>query len=303
MNELTENLAFNMFTSLRYRSPEGSTFVLGDDLMQFVTPPTHSFNSFAGCFLGAAVGSQSFNFKEIKLALQCVALGLVFTDQSLHQVHGRPSFWLETHFNSCLSNSNDLTTVLSPRWAFTMDYIPLAFPVQRWAQTISHGEGWPKRQFSVSAVATNTEDLCVGATGYRSLADVSVSLSFLRGNDEDTSSRLERGIGILTHNEAEPARDDFPASTRFIGGWCWMPEDLYDEVWVQVRDHRYEGAAVELMIAPVVYVGPFFRWDTDASRRIWIIKAGVRFERRIGEDPASDDGSADRKPARKRWLW
>lgn len=179
-----------------------------------------------------------------------------------------------------------------------IDDIPLDVQVTRWCQTITHGEKWPQYQLRAQAHFRADEDLRIGPTGYRSIRDLMVELAIVRGSRE----QLERGIGIISHHPESPPHDDIDGMEEFISGWLWMPDGLYDEVWAQVREHHYEACTIELLIAPIAYDAPVFRWDTDQNKTISIIKAGVRFDRTIGPRVPTDATEEPESP-KKRWLF
>ena len=179
-----------------------------------------------------------------------------------------------------------------------IDDISLDVQVTGWYQTITHGEKWPQYQLRAQAHFRADEGLRIGPTGYRSTRNLMVELAIVRGPQE----QLERGIGIIAHHPERPPRDDIDGMEEFISGWFWMPDDLYDEVWAEVREHHYEACTIELLIAPIAYDAPVFRWDTDLNGIISIMKAGVRFDRTVGPR-VSAVATEEPGSAKKRWLF
>ena len=176
--------------------------------------------------------------------------------------------------------------------------ITLSVQVTGWYQTITHGEKWPQYQLRAQARVPADEELRIGPTGYRSIRNVMVDLAIVR----DSQERPERGIGIIAHHPERQPRDDVGGMDEFIGGWFWMPDDMYNEVWAQAREHRYDACTIELLIAPIVYDAPVFRWDTNANKITSIMRAGVRFDRTV--KPVSAITGEQPELAKKRWwLW
>ncbi len=168
-----------------------------------------------------------------------------------------------------------------------MDHISLFLTVDSWSQTITHGEKWPRHQFRFSARAREDEDLkLVGGPDIRKLI---VQLSIVRGRPEKEPP--EPGIGILAYHPEQPPRDDIDGMECFIGGWFWMEEDLYDEVWGQVRENKYTDCTVDIDIAPIEFGTFTFKWDVGKKNVISIQRAGVMFGRLLKSPPTELDTS------------
>jgi hypothetical protein len=159
-----------------------------------------------------------------------------------------------------------------------MDEVDLYLQVVGWSQTITHGENWPPYQFRVIAHTSGDEELVFGADGYQRLRNMPVHLTLVRGRPQTV---LERGIGVFTYHPETPASLDFKGLDEFVTGWFWLPEALYDEIWAQARDQHYDESVVELEFGPVESAGPTFRWNTEKNKVASIMRAGVRFERKL----------------------
>ncbi len=130
------------------------------------------------------------------------------------------------------------------------DASAIKLKVDRWFQTIGHEKGGgfvvtAGRGFRFSAHADEAEELKL--TSGERIHALPLSLSIVRGSQENP---FQRGIGVLAYYPARPAQHDMDAIESFVGGWFWLPEDSYDEVWVQAREQR-AGCIINLEIAPL----------------------------------------------------
>jgi|SRR5262249_40984473 len=62
-----------------------------------------------------------------------------------------------------------------------------------------------------------------------------------------------------------------------VHGWFWLPERLYDEIWVQ-RENRYDKCVVKLEFRPVEMDDDTWRWNTVKNNIVSITRASVSFE-------------------------
>ena len=117
-----------------------------------------------------------------------------------------------------------------------------------WSQILSNDEDYPPRQFNVVARTADNESLLFNAKSQRPLQNMSVHLSVLSGLPEKPP---KRGIGVLAYYPERPASRDIEKTEEFLGGWFWLENSVFDEVWVQVRENRYDECEVEVEFAPV----------------------------------------------------
>jgi hypothetical protein len=178
-----------------------------------------------------------------------------------------------------------------------LDRTVLRLQVIGWSQTITHGERWPQYQLSVGARISNSEELVLDADGHRRLRSMLVDLDLIRGQPE----KLERGIGLLGYYPEEPPHEDIGRLDEFVGGWFWLPEALFDEVWALAREHRGGECAVELEIGPVEKGRLNTRWNIEKNNTVSIARAGVRFERNL-QSPAHA-ASPQRPKKRSLFSW
>ena len=90
---------------------------------------------------------------------------------------------------------------------------------------------------------------------------------------------------------------------EFVGGWFWLQEDLWDEIWKQTSEHRYDAAQLELQFGPVQSAGATSRWNVEMNASLPIVQAGLNFDRKLKRAPNPD---APVEPPRKRgfsWIW
>ena len=158
----------------------------------------------------------------------------------------------------------------------------LFLPVEGWSQTITNGEDGLHRHLRITTRTGKHEELVFGAEGLQRLCNILVSLSVIRGKPEKVP---DRGIGILAYYPQRVARDGTDEMEQFVGGWFWLPEALYDEVWIQAREHQYDYCVVEVRFGAVELAGGAFRWNTDKNRIASITNVDVRFERKLKLEP------------------
>jgi hypothetical protein len=167
----------------------------------------------------------------------------------------------------------------------------LFLQVVGWSQTIAHGEDYPPSQ-RVIARTSDDEDLLFGADGCQRLRNMPVHLNLVRGQPEEPP---ERGIGVLEYYpERPPSPPDFDGIDQFVGGWFWLPEASYDEIWTQAREHRYDEGVIEIEFEPVESAGEGLRWNTVKNKVASITSVGVRFERRLKTSGGPDEPSSGR---------
>ena len=176
--------------------------------------------------------------------------------------------------------------------------VSLSLRVEGWSQTITHGERWPELQFRVDARTQEDEEMLIGAEGHHRLRDMPVQLSLVRGEPEKA---LDRGIGILAFYPERPSRGDIDGMAEFVGGWFWLPGALYDEIWQQAREHRYDECLIEIEFGPVDWGSYAPRWNVEKSKTAAILRAGARFERRLSPPAARDPSLTE--PAKRRGLF
>jgi hypothetical protein len=172
-----------------------------------------------------------------------------------------------------------------------LDEAIIRLRVSEWSQTIVHGAEWGPFIFRVSARTSDDEEIVYGADGYKRLRNMPFNLGVVRGPPEKLP---ERGIGIFGYYPARPPRDDIDGTDEAVGGWFWLPEDLYDEVSRQSRE-RHDECVIELEFTPVETAGPTSRWNTVKNKVVSITRAEVRFERKPDRS-ASDETEGEEKP-------
>jgi hypothetical protein len=150
--------------------------------------------------------------------------------------------------------------------------------VVSWEQIIRHDEEGPQYHFAVVARTSEHEDLLLVSDGSaRSLRNTPIALSIYRGQLSPTlvtralggtePAQLERGIGKF-----------FPGEPS---GYFWLPDSQYDEIWAQVREHRYDDCVAVLGFAPVERDNDSKRrWNADKNKIASITRFDVRFERK-----------------------
>lgn len=183
-----------------------------------------------------------------------------------------------------------------------LDKAWLFLQVVGWSQTITHGEKWPYR-FRVIARTSDDEEFAFGTGGYRRLCKMPVHLTLVREQPEGPMD----GIGALFYFPGTAAHDDIDGMDESVSGWFWLPEALYDEIWAQAREHRYDECVVELEIGPVGSTGPAARWNTGKNKIVSIMRAGVRFERKPNSSAAKKAKDEPKSqivelPARPYWM-
>jgi len=147
--------------------------------------------------------------------------------------------------------------------AVDIDEINIYLDVTDWYQQVDT-QGGGGRKFSCSARARENGHLAlIGAPDIRTLR-----FDLFLAERQPQESPPERGIGILTFQEPKEAH-----------GWWSMPEPLYDEVWLQVREHTWRYCTVGLRIAPVEIKAPEVRWDVTKNKSLYITNASVSFKR------------------------
>jgi hypothetical protein len=161
------------------------------------------------------------------------------------------------------------------------DISAIKLRVEHWTQAIANERDGgfmvaAGRTFRFSAHADEDQGLTL--TSGEKIQALKFSLSILRGMQENP---LQRGIGVLAYYPPQPVRHDIDATESFIGGWFWLPEDSYDEVWTQVRENRFGGCVAELEIAPLEWPKRDVVWNVQNNQRISILGAGLMFERPV----------------------
>jgi hypothetical protein len=156
-------------------------------------------------------------------------------------------------------------------------HTPLFLKVVSWSQAIGHGEGHYSHEFRISARTSDTEDLVIGAEGWRMLRNMPVHLSIIRGPPEKPP--IHGGVGVLAYYPEKPPQHDSEGIEEFIGGFFWLPENSFDELWSQARDQRYDECSLELWFGPVEPAGGSRRWNTEKNKSTSITSLNVRFER------------------------
>lgn len=159
-----------------------------------------------------------------------------------------------------------------------IDSIGLSIDVSSWSQTISHSEDgkWPQRHFGFTGrpqVDHNFE--LVGAD----LGSLSVNLGVIRGEYKSKDYPLECGIGTIAYAAASPPDADIPGMDAMLHGWWWMPETLFDEVWLQAREQTWRACMVQLEIAPVTSELMAFQWNVTQRKVLQVLRASVSFNR------------------------
>lgn len=167
------------------------------------------------------------------------------------------------------------------------DDIGLRLIVDAWSQTVSKSvKEWPDRQFRCMARPQDYER-SIELVGGPDLASLPADISIVRGEYKPDAS-IERGIGVLAFYQETPPRDDLGGSPAFLGGWFWLPEASYDEIWIQVREYRYTNCELELEVGPVDFQSsPGIIWDVRKRNVLNIMRASISFvrgERQKGPD-------------------
>ncbi len=159
------------------------------------------------------------------------------------------------------------------------DISAIRLRVDHWFQTIAHerdgGFVVPSgHTLSFGAHADEGEELKLSSG--EKIRTLQFSLSIARGEREHP---FQRGIGVLAYYQSRAADVDTPFFAGAIGGWFWLPEDSYDEVWTQVREHNYAGCRINLEIAPLEWPNMMqVVWNIESNKAISILGAGVMFE-------------------------
>ena len=168
------------------------------------------------------------------------------------------------------------------------DISAIKLRVDRWFQAIAHEKDGgfvvsAGHQFRISAYADEAEELKLTSGEKITALQFSMSISCgLRDNP------LQRGIGVLSYYPPRGADYDTAATKSFIGGWFWLPEASYDEVWAQVREHKYAGCTINLEIAPLEWPTMMeVVWNIQNNKTISILGAEVMFERSL--QPLKDE--------------
>ncbi|AXK81125.1 hypothetical protein DW352_11725 [Pseudolabrys taiwanensis] len=159
-----------------------------------------------------------------------------------------------------------------------IDSIGLSIDVSSWGQTVSHSEDgkWPQRQFGFTGrPQTDHYFELVGDD----LGSLSVNMGLIRGEYKPKDYPLERGIGTIAYASASPPDADLPGMDAMLHGWWWMPETLFDEVWLQAREHTWRTCMVQLEIAPVTNDVIAFQWDVTKRKVLHVLRASVSFNR------------------------
>lgn len=155
----------------------------------------------------------------------------------------------------------------------SLDECGLTLRVEGWSQTISHDSG---RALRFRARTQEDVEIEIAPEG-KYLSNILVDLSVIQGKP---SKVLERGIGRINyHPERAPAYDR-AGIEEFVGGWFWLPEEYYDEVWAQVREGCYQASTVDIEFGPIGSSGPAFKWDTSAAPA-FITAASIRFDTQL----------------------
>ena len=160
-----------------------------------------------------------------------------------------------------------------------LDEAWLNLQVVSWEQIIRHDDKGPEYHLAVVARTSEHEDLVMDFEGFsRFLRNSSITLRIDRGQLKPTMvtrmrggtepEKLDRGIGKFFAND--------PPSGRLC-----LPESLYDEIWAQVREHRYDDCVVVLGFAPVDRDNDSkSHWNAEKNKVASITQFDVRFKRK-----------------------
>ena len=157
------------------------------------------------------------------------------------------------------------------------DDIGLRFIVDAWSQTVSNSlKQWPDRQFRCMARPHDYEG-SIEFVGGPDLASLPTDISIVRG-EYKPDPPIERGIGVFAFYRETPQRDDLDGIPAFLGGWFWLPEATYDEIWIQAREYRYTRCELELEVGPVDFrSSPGIIWDVRKRNVLNVMRASVSF--------------------------
>jgi hypothetical protein len=157
-----------------------------------------------------------------------------------------------------------------------IDDTPIGLDVTGWHQEVGYDkEGGDLRAFRCSARIRENQHLAL--IGGPDISTLRFDLALRRGECQPKEPP-ERGIGILTFSEPVEHID------AMVYGWWRMPESLYDEVWLQVREHTWRYCTVQLSIGPVEYEIDDRHWDVTKNKTLYITNASVSFARFWPED-------------------
>jgi hypothetical protein len=152
----------------------------------------------------------------------------------------------------------------------------LSLNIADWRQTISHGEGFLPYQMAAEGRTAEDEKLEFGPDGARELANMRVSITLVKGQPEKA---LPRGIGTLGYYPPTEPTDEFEGGEEFCGGWFWLPEDSFNEIWAQVRENRYDTCLMSIGVAPVESAPFAFIWDFSKNKLLFITQVSVIFRK------------------------
>lgn len=153
-----------------------------------------------------------------------------------------------------------------------IDDTTMYLDVTDWHQEVGYEkEDGDLRRLRCSARTRENENLAlIGGPDIRTLG---FDFTLYRGEDQLEELPPERGIGTLSFSEPQEHVD-----ALVYGRWR-MPESLYDEVWLQVREHTWRYCTGHLSVAPIEWEVHNPRWDVIKNRTLYITNASVNFAR------------------------
>jgi len=110
--------------------------------------------------------------------------------------------------------------------------------------------------------------------GLGNVMELQFNITFVRGfYDWKMAGMPEDAIGFLGHNEPDEQRD------ASISGGLWLPDDVFDDLWLRIRAGADFDTSLSLKAAPIDSaddLGVLF-WDRADSKFLFVAGADFSF--------------------------